>query len=140
MRAVGEDSPRIVSKSKNSSRDRLDLLRSRVNLLSGEDKLLMTMYLENGNSFRQLARLTGVNEANVARRIRRITGRLLNGRYVMCIRHRDKLTKREMAIAKDYLLMGLSQKQIARKRNCSLYRIIKILRRIEELMATTDEV
>jgi DNA-directed RNA polymerase specialized sigma subunit len=139
MRAVGEDSPRIVSESKNCSRDRLDVLRSRVNLLSGEDKLLMTMYLENGNSFRQLARLTGVNEANVARRIRRITRRLLNGRYVMCIRHRDKLTKKEMAIAKDYFLMGLSQKKIAWKRNCSLYRVIKILRRIGELTVTTDE-
>jgi predicted DNA-binding protein YlxM (UPF0122 family) len=101
MRAVHEGSPRIVSKSKNSCRDKIDLLRSRVNLLSGKDKLLMSMYMENGNSFRQLARLTGVNEANVARRIRRITKRLLDGRYIMCIRHRNKLTKTEMAVAKE---------------------------------------
>ena len=56
-------------KDKNEYRDRIDLLRSRVNLLTGKDKLLMTMYLENSNSFRQMARLAGVNETRIARRI-----------------------------------------------------------------------
>jgi len=121
-------------KDKNEYRDRIDLLRSRVNLLTGKDKLLMTMYLENSNSFRQMARLAGVNESRIARRIHRVTKRLIDGEYITCLRNRDKFSKREMAIAKDYFLMGLSMKKIASKRRCSYYRVRKTLKKIQRLV------
>ncbi|MHC4572498.1 MAG: hypothetical protein ACYS0C_10545, partial [Planctomycetota bacterium] len=60
MKKIYLNIPESISTAKNAYRDRIDLLRSRVSLLAGKDKLLMTMYLENGNSFRQMARLTGV--------------------------------------------------------------------------------
>ena len=44
-----------VLNNQNEQRDFIDLLRSRLRLLSGKDRLLMTMYLEKGNSYRQLA-------------------------------------------------------------------------------------
>jgi len=59
--------PERTLKAQNEYRDRIDLLRSRVNLLTGKDRLLMTMYLENSNSFRQMARLAGVNESRTKR-------------------------------------------------------------------------
>ena len=117
-------------------RDRIDLLRSRVKLLTGKDKLLMTMYLENGNSFRQMASLAGVNEANIARRIYKVTRRLTEGEYITCLRNRDKFTKSELAVAKNYFLQGLSIRKIADKQNCSYYRIRQTLKKIRQLVST----
>lgn len=138
MQIIHTNNPKNSSTGKNTYRDRIELLRSRVGLLTGKDRLLMTMYLENGNTFRQMARLAGVNESNIARRIHRITKRLIDGEYIMCLRNRDKFTRAEMAIAKDYFLRGLPQRRIASKRNCSFHHVIKTLRRIHELIRTVD--
>ena len=139
MQTIHGNAPQSTLTAKNIHRDKIDLLRSRVSLLTGKDRLLMTMYLKNGNSFRQMARLAGVNEASIARRIYKATKRLMDGEYITCLRNRDNFTKTEMAIAKDYFLLGLSQKKIAAKRNCSIYRICKILKKVQQLVATTDK-
>lgn len=115
-------------------RDRIDLLRSRVSLLVGKDKLLMTMYLENGNTFYQMARLAGVNEVTIARKIHKITKRLIDGEYITCLRNRDKFTRTEMEIAKDYFLMGLSMKKIAEKQHCSYYCVRETMKKIQQLV------
>ncbi len=128
----------MTSKVKNEYRDRIDLLRSRVNLLTGKDKLLMTMYLENGNSFRQMARLAGTNEASIARRIHKVTKRLIDGEYITCLRSRDKFTEIEMAIAKDYFLLGLSIRKIAGKRHRTYYRVRETLKKIQRLVRTVE--
>ncbi len=57
-------------------RGQMERLQSRLGLLSGKDKVLMTMYIVNGNSFRQIARLRGVSETSIARRIHQISERL----------------------------------------------------------------
>ena len=140
MKKIHENITHRTSKIKKEYRDRIDLLRSRVSMLTGKDKLLMTMYLSNSNSFRQMARLAGVSEVSIARRIRKITKRLIDGEYITCLRNRDKLTRGEMAVAKDYYLLGLSQRRISLKRNYSIYRIGKILTRIQQLTNTADSV
>ena len=122
--------------AKESCRDRIDLLRSRVSLLTGKDKLLMTMYLRNGNTFYQMAKLTGVNEATVARRIYKVTKRLMDGEYITCLRNRDKFTEEEMAVARDYFLGGKSIKKIAVKRRLSYYRVRQTLKKIQEIVKT----
>ncbi len=140
MKKIHENILHGTSKIKKEYRDRIDLLRSRVSMLTGKDKLLMTMYLSNSNSFRQMARLAGVSEASIARRIRKVTKRLTDGKYITCLRNRDKLTRGEMAVAKDYYLLGLSQRKISLKRNYSIYRIGKILTRIQQLTNIADSV
>jgi len=122
------------AKARGVYRDRIDLLLSRVSLLSGRDKVLMTMYLENGNSFRQMARLAGVNEASIGRRIHKLTRRLLDGEYITCLRNRDKFTSSEMAVAKDYFLRGLALRRIAKKENISYYRARQIMKKIQEFV------
>jgi len=129
--------PESTLTAKITYRDRIDLLRSRLNLLTGKDKVLMTMYLENGNSFRQMARLTGVNEARIARRIHKVTKRLLDGEYITCLRNRDKFTGTEPDIAKDYFLLGLPMKKIAKKHNSTYYRVRETLKKIQQLVTTT---
>jgi len=115
-------------------RDRLDLLRCRSGLLKGRDKLLMTMFLENGNSFRQIASLAGVSESCIAKRIRKITKRLLDGGYVTCLHNREKFSVGEMAMAKDYFLHGLSMHKIGENHKCTFYQVRKTMAKVRTLV------
>jgi len=121
--------------AKNERRDRIDLLRSRIHLLTGRDRLLMTMYLERGNSIRQIARVAGIDDTMMARRIRKLTKRLLDGQYITCLRNRNKFTKTEMTIAKDYFLTGLSIKTIAAEHHLTYYHTRETVRRIQRIIA-----
>ncbi|HUW20326.1 MAG TPA: hypothetical protein VMW16_13590 [Sedimentisphaerales bacterium] len=140
MELLHENIPQEALGAKNTYRARLELLRSRVSLLTGEDRLLMTMYLENGNSYRQMARLAGVNEANIARRIQRLSRRLIEGEYILCLRNRDRLTEDEMALAREHFLLGLPQRKIAEKRKWTLYQVRKTVERIRRLVKRGDAV
>jgi len=134
MNKIHEDSSEAALKINNEYRDRIDLLRSRLCMLSGEEKLLMTMYWENGISIRQISRLTGVSRVRIARRINNLTEKLMDGQYITCLRNRSRFTKREMAIAKDYFLLGISMRKIADKRHWSYYRARKTLIRIQQFL------
>ncbi len=119
--------------------DRAEMLRARVDILSGTDGAIMKMYLDGGCTYCQIARLMGVNEATVARRIRRITKRLLDGEYITCLRNRKKLKPLEQEIARDHFLDGLSQRKIATKRKVSIYHVRMGLKRIKKIVATTEK-
>lgn len=93
------------------------------------------MYLDRGNSIRQLARLIGIDDTILARRIRRLAERLLDGQYIDCLRNRNRFTTVEMAIARDYFLTGLSIKTIAAEHGFSYYRTRETIRRIQRLLA-----
>lgn len=138
MEKIHTNTDRESLNAKNELRNRVELLRSRANLLTGKDRLLMTMYLKNGNSFRQIAQLTGVNQANIARRIHRLTKRLTDGLYITCLRNREKFTPAELDIAKDYFLLGLSMKRIANKRGQTYYRVRQILKKVQQLVTTLE--
>jgi len=131
MNKINEDITEEELKVRVKYRDSIDLLRSRLSILSGEDKLMMTMYWENDNTLRQISTLAGVSRLCIARRIDKITKRLMEGKYIICLRNRDKFTRRQMAIAKEYYLLGLSIKKIVGKRGWSYYRVRQILQRIK---------
>ena len=114
--------------------DRIDLLRCRAALLTGKDKLLMQMYLDNSATFRQMARLAGVNEANVARRIHKLVRRLLDGQYITCLRNQASLTQEQIEIARSYFVMGLSMRTIADTHGVSYYAIRQTMKRIQRLV------
>ena len=134
MKRVHENIGERTGNVNDLHRGGIELLRSRLNLLAGTDKLLMTMYIEHAVSIRQIARIRGVSEASVARRIRSITKRLTDGPYIDCLRNRDKLNGRQLAVAKDYYLMGLSMRQIAAKRRRSYYRVREALNEIRSIV------
>jgi predicted DNA-binding protein YlxM (UPF0122 family) len=117
------------------NRDRIDLLRNRIQLLTGDDRITMTMYLENSNSFRQIAKLTGVNECTVARRIHKITKRLMDGYFILCLRNRDRLSSLELKIAKDFFVNALPMTKIAEKKKISYHRVRKAIRNIKKCIS-----
>ena len=113
--------------------DRLDLIRSRAGLLTGKDRAIMQIYLDNSGTFRQMSRLAGVNEANVARKIHKLIRRLLDGQYITCLRNRHKFSGVELDIAKDYFLDGLIMSQIAEKRCTTYYAVRRAMKKIQQI-------
>jgi len=134
MKRIHENFAEQTNKIKDLHRGRIELLAGRLNLLTGTDKLLMTMYIRHGNSIRQIARIRGVSEASIARRIRVISQRLVNGQYIDCLRCRDRLTYLQLAVAKDYYLKGLSMRRIAEKRRWSYYRVRDVLTEVRSVI------
>jgi len=113
-----------------------EMLRLRTPLLTGEDRLLMTLYLEDGHSYRQIARLIGANPTTVARRVRRIARRLIDETYSVCLENRSVFSGSELAILRDYFLRGLSFARIGRKRGTSYYRARTTVLKARKLAAT----
>ncbi len=114
--------------------EEVQLLGRRAEILGAGDRALVLMYLEKGSCFSEIARIVGLNEANVARRIHKLVARLLDGEYITCVRHRAVLGKLNLAIAKDRLIEGLSVRQIAAKRRTTVYRVRRGLLQIQLLL------
>ncbi len=138
MKETCEEAPETRLQARTQRRDHTDLLRSRLCLLEGKEKVMMTMYVENGNSFRQIARLLGVSEASISRRIHALMKRLVDGEYITCLRARGKLNPDQIRIARDYFLLGLSVSNVAAKRCTSCYRVRQTIKKIQRLAGTTN--
>ncbi len=116
-----------------AQRETMELLRSRIDLLTGTDRTLVMMYLENGNSVRQIAELAGLQTSTVARRIHRIVERLHDETFLLCLKQRDCFSEIELAIVKDYFVLGLSARRISSNRNVSYYRARAAIRKARQL-------
>ena len=128
--------PQEGMKPNNHNRNEIELLRYRIYLLDGQDKLLMVMYLENGNSFRQIARLLGVCHQTISRKINRLINNLTGEHFQIYKQNRKKFNKVQKVFARDYFLNGLSMRQIAIKHQCSYYRVRNIMAEIQNLIET----
>jgi len=111
----------------------IDLLRTRVELLAGVDRVLMEMYLNGNGSLAQMAVLAGVTETSMARHINKLARRLLDNSYTACLRSRDKFTDLALEIAKDYFVANLSMREIAEKHNKTFYFVRKTIKRAQRL-------
>jgi predicted DNA-binding protein YlxM (UPF0122 family) len=81
-----------------------------------------------------------VSESTIARRIHKLTRRLIDGKYMTCLRNREKFTRREMDIAADYFLRGLSLKKIAAKRGWSYYSVYESMKKIRGFVESEEDV
>ena len=133
----GEENPADVAVAGGPSlhlAEEVQLLQRRADILNATDRTLVLMYLEKGSCFSEIALIAGLNEANVARRIHKLIARLLDGKYITCLRHRTLLGKLNLAIAKDRLIEGLSVRQIAARRRTTVYRVRRGLLKIRLLL------
>ena len=131
MKKIYTDISDSAKQSWKNQREQFDLVRERINLLKGREKIIMSMYLEKGNSIRQIARLMDVNEMKVSRKIQKLTHTLSEGTFIKCMKKADMLSKQEMSIARDYFLNGRSIRHIANKYNWSFYRVRQKLQEIK---------
>jgi len=119
--------------------EKTELLRSRQALLEGKDREIMRMYLENGTTYKQLANLTGMHECSIARWISRIQRRLLDEKYITCLRNRERFTNLQMAMAKEHFVNGCSINKISEKFHTSFHTAKKAIGRIEESIEKINE-
>ncbi len=138
MKMVHGNLPESIVRGRRERRGRVEVLRSRVELLSGMDKVIMTMYLVNGNTFRQIAQLMGVHETNVSRRILRLIKRISDGGYITCLRNRARFSREELDIAREYFLLGWSMNRIARERAMTYYRVRGMIHRIQGVVKAVE--
>lgn len=115
-------------------RDFNEHLQNRLSLLRGTDKVLMKMHIENGYSFADLSRLSGVSQATISRRIKRIADRLSGSEIQAYYMHRSNFDADQKRIIKDRLRDGLSQREISKRRNISRYRVRTALDKLDSLM------
>ncbi len=116
-----------------------EFLRGRAESLGSEDRALILMYLEGRGSVGQIAKLSGVDESTIRRKVGVIMRRLVGGLYATCLRGRLQLSRLEMAIARDYLARHYSQKAIASSRGVSIYRVRKAIDKVERMIAAANE-
>ena len=134
MRGPGRKAGYTAVGGKSRPRKSLEVVQGRTNMLSGQDRSLLKMYIEKGASFAEMARLAGTGEQRIARRVRRIAGRLIDGRYVNCVRCPGKLNIEELGVSRDYFLTGLPLKMIAAKRGLTYHRARKTLKRVRQIL------
>jgi len=106
-----------------SSRDFTETLTQRMALLTGEDRVLIGLYLEDGHSFGQIARLLGANPTTIARRVRRIVRQLADETYPLCLAHKAEFSRLELAIIRDHFVRGRTLGHISHRRGVTYYRV-----------------
>jgi hypothetical protein len=116
-----------------------ELLRLRGNLLVGEDRALLTMYLEGGETLRRIATLAAISPSSVARRIRAITQRLSDPTYPACLANRQRFSQRELRIIRDHFVRGSSIRSLHRQYHLGIFRIRTILRKARECASAANK-
>lgn len=131
--ANGSDSG-VVRFSSSTQADYIDDIAARSRILSNRDQAFMQLYYRSGSTFSEMARVVGVNETTIARRVNKIIARLVKSEYATCLKIDSKLDGVDMSIAGDYFAKGLTQLDIAKKRGLTIYRVRKALSNIQTLI------
>jgi DNA-binding Lrp family transcriptional regulator len=114
-------------------RNAVESLCEKADRLAEPDRTLVRMYLENQNSFRQMAKLLGVSEVTVARRVKKIIARLNEPKADLAFSANIKLSDGHRKIAKDYFINGVAVKTIAKKYKLSFYKTRKVINELRKI-------
>ena len=104
-------------------RDVAEILRHRTGLLADDEKALMRMYLDGGQSVRQIARLAGTSPTTISRRVRGIAKRLVDRTYLACVGGKSEFNTLDLAVIRDHFVRGLSLGRISRRYGLTYYRV-----------------
>ena len=141
MKTPGTVSARARSHHHRSltRRDIKEMLRRRGHLLTGEDRALIEMHLESGETIRRMAALADVTPSCIARRLAVITERLADPTYALCMARRREFTPLELRIARDYFVRGHSIRRICQQRSVSRHRVRATIHKARELTAAETD-
>lgn len=111
------------------ARWQIESILEKAALLRARDYSILRMHLEKGVTFRDIAYVVGLDEKTVARRIRRLVWRL---RMWRCVRLADAgLDASDMAMARSYVVRGLSLRHAAAAHGTNKHAVRKALTRVE---------
>jgi len=112
-------------------RSSIEQLAEKIDLLEGRDKVIMTMYLDQGFSMSEIARLVGISASSMTRRIKKIARRLVLAE--VCFNNRYIFETRELEVICYHLLRGVSLKKSASRCGCSYYLARKAYKKVKYL-------
>jgi DNA invertase Pin-like site-specific DNA recombinase len=104
----------------------------RIDILSEKQKAIVRLFM-NSHSYSYIAKIAGVNEVTVARRLQKIARYISSDNFFVALSENKNLPAEKMEILKDYFVSGLAIKTIATNRNLSFYRVRKIIRQMRNL-------
>jgi hypothetical protein len=130
---VGTDRESLAhSRARNFTTDarrQIEDILEKAALFESRDAALLRLHLEKGTTFRDIASLAGLRERTVARRIRRLMWRLRTWR---CIRLAGGgLDAVEMALARCYVIKGLSIGRVAAAHGMTTHAVAGVLAKVE---------
>ena len=121
-----------IDKTKKGLLDIFEAFTARVKMLSDE-QITLVRFFQNTPNYRVIAKMAGVNEATIARRLKKIARHISGNNFFAALSENDNLPAEKMEILKDYFVSGLSVKIIAQNRNVSTYLVKKIVRQMSNL-------
>jgi len=99
-------------------------------MLRGGDRALFEAYFRYGMSTVAIARLSGMRESAVRRRLLTLLQRVASNQYLRCRAAQAELSAFELRVAGLYYRDGKSQAEIATTTGRSLYQVGKAVRRL----------
>ena len=108
-----------------------DRVLTRADTLEADQRALLRVILEQGSSYRQVARLRGEHASTVSRRFRRLLRKLSHATGGKTPIKAGRLAPLDEAILSAYYLLGMNQSRIAARLSISRYRVRKALARFE---------
>jgi hypothetical protein len=102
-------------------------LSTRVDMLPDQQRAFVRLFLGYGK-FRPIAKTAGVDEATIARRLKKIADRINSNNFIATLSGENNLPPEKMEILKDYFVRGLPMTKIAKNRKLTYYKVLKIIR------------
>jgi predicted DNA-binding protein YlxM (UPF0122 family) len=104
----------------------------RVDILSEKQRTLVRLFM-NSHSYSSIAKIAGVNEVTVARRLKKIARHISSNNFFAALSENNNLPAEKMEILKDYFVSSLAIKTIAKNKNLSFYSVRKMIRQMRNL-------
>ena len=111
--------------SKNELLNFFEKYSARIDILPTRQKAFVRLFMSE-QKFRTLAKAAGVNEANIARKLKKIAKKLSSDNFAAVLSQNQPMKK--MEIMRDYFLEDTPMIKISEKRNMTYYAVRKLLR------------
>ncbi|MGA2915794.1 MAG: hypothetical protein ABSE89_07185 [Sedimentisphaerales bacterium] len=118
--------------SKKELLDLFEVFTTRIDMLSLEQRTLVRLFQTTPN-YRFLAKMANVNEATVARRLKKIAWLISSGNFAAVLSRNNDVPPEKMEAIRNYFLNRLSSRAISENTGLSIYRIKKIIRQMRNL-------
>ena len=120
------------------NREMRDILRARACLLTGADRTLVELCLEQGGNYHQIASVAGLSSTTVARRMQRVIRRLTDETCPACLNQHGRFSEEELAVIRDYFVRGVPMSRISRRRRATYYRVRAIVQDARRFAASVQ--
>ncbi len=105
-------------------------LSTRVDMLPQQQRAFVRLFLSS-QKYSSIAKVAQVNEATVARRLKKIAQQISSNNLITALSQNSSLTDEKMEILRDYFVNALPIITIAQNRGITCYLVRKIIQQVE---------